>query len=303
MKCSIRDSEINYEDIGSGRPVIMLHGFGLDHRVMLGCMEPILKRREGWRRIYPDLPGMGGTEARDWIADSDGMLDVVLEFIDAVVPGEDFVLAGESYGGYLTLGALHRRAGSVKGLLLICPVLVPDHPKRTLPRHATIFKEPGLGVGSSEEEQMFKSMAVVRDSRHWKRFQEEILPGAGQRMVDSWRPSRGRGIPSPSMYPGSPSLDPLWSSSGGRTPWWASGMPYRSWTTSPGELSPSSIVPATISRSSRRAYSMHWSGNGSTELRPRRHDRRCYLDLRSIGLTLMTRFPICDYDEDVILII
>jgi pimeloyl-ACP methyl ester carboxylesterase len=178
MKCSIRDLEIHYEDIGSGRPVIMLHGFGLDHRVMLGCMEPILKRREGWRRIYPDLPGMGGTEARDWIADSDGMLDVVLEFIDAVVPGEDFVLAGESYGGYLTLGALHRRAGSVKGLLLICPVLVPDHPKRTLPRHATIFKEPGLGVGSSEEEQMFKSMAVVRDSRHWKRFQEEILPGA-----------------------------------------------------------------------------------------------------------------------------
>ncbi len=177
MRYSIRDLEIHYEDIGSGRPVIMLHGFGLDHRVMLGCMEPIFSHREGWRRIYPDLPGMGRTRAKDWIANSDRMLDVVLEFIDAVAPGEDFVLAGESYGGYLALGVLHRKAESVEGLLLICPVFVADHPRRTLPHHATIFKEPGLNLGSSEEEQMFKSMAVVRDSRHWKRFQEEILPG------------------------------------------------------------------------------------------------------------------------------
>lgn len=34
----------------------------LDHRLMSGCMEPIFTKREGWRRIYIDLPGMGVTK-------------------------------------------------------------------------------------------------------------------------------------------------------------------------------------------------------------------------------------------------
>ncbi len=41
------------------RPIVLIHGFTLDHRLMSGCMEPIFQNRTGWRRIYLDLPFAG----------------------------------------------------------------------------------------------------------------------------------------------------------------------------------------------------------------------------------------------------
>lgn len=60
--CKVRQAEIYYEAFGEGKPVLMIHGFAPDHRLMRGCMEPIFTNRDGWRRIYIDLPGMGLTK-------------------------------------------------------------------------------------------------------------------------------------------------------------------------------------------------------------------------------------------------
>ncbi|MFX1475072.1 MAG: alpha/beta fold hydrolase, partial [Promethearchaeota archaeon] len=74
--CELENITVHYEVRGkrSEPPIIMLHGFTLDRRMMIGCMEPILRRRKGWQRIYLDLPGMGNTPAKDWITNSDHML-------------------------------------------------------------------------------------------------------------------------------------------------------------------------------------------------------------------------------------
>lgn len=48
---------------GTGRPVLVLHGAGVDHREAEACFEPVLEGVSGLRRIYPDLPGMGRTIA------------------------------------------------------------------------------------------------------------------------------------------------------------------------------------------------------------------------------------------------
>ena len=52
--CQVTNATIYYEEIGVGQPIIMLHGFTPDHRLMKGCMEPIFTQREGWKRIYLD---------------------------------------------------------------------------------------------------------------------------------------------------------------------------------------------------------------------------------------------------------
>jgi pimeloyl-ACP methyl ester carboxylesterase len=104
MECKVRDITVYYEEAGSGRPLLMLHGGGLDHRHMQDDMEPLFTSRAKWRRIYPDLPGMGKTRAAGWITNQDHMLEVVLEFIDAIAPGERFVVAGQSYGAILRAG-------------------------------------------------------------------------------------------------------------------------------------------------------------------------------------------------------
>jgi pimeloyl-ACP methyl ester carboxylesterase len=95
--------------LGKGFPIIILHGLSIDHRAMAGPLEPVFKDREGWKRIYLDLPGMGETPGLDWITNQEQVLDIVLHFIESVIPGQRFAVAGYSYGGYLARGVIRRR--------------------------------------------------------------------------------------------------------------------------------------------------------------------------------------------------
>ena len=121
MECQVRDITMYYEEAGAGRPLLLLHGWPLDHRHIANDMEPLFADRAGWRRLYPDLPGMGKTRAADWITCQDQMLDLVIDFIDTVAPGERFVVAGTSYGGYLARGLVYHRGAQMDGLLLTVP--------------------------------------------------------------------------------------------------------------------------------------------------------------------------------------
>jgi pimeloyl-ACP methyl ester carboxylesterase len=147
---------------------------------MKGCLEPIFGHRDGWQRIYFDLPGMGKTPARDWITDSDGMLDVVLGFVDQVIPGQSFALAGESYGGYLARGVVYRRPETVDGLLLICPLIIPEFEKRSVPPLVVLAKDEELlaSLDPADREE-FESFIVVQTREVWERTKEEVMSGLG----------------------------------------------------------------------------------------------------------------------------
>jgi pimeloyl-ACP methyl ester carboxylesterase len=131
MWCRVGDVEVFYRERGAGRPLLLLHGSPIDHRGMLEEFEPVFARRPGWRRIYPDLPGHGQTAASESIRSHDDMVKVVSSFIDAVVPGERFCVAGGSYGALLARGLVYERAAEIEGLLLAVPALlggeVPEH--------------------------------------------------------------------------------------------------------------------------------------------------------------------------------
>jgi pimeloyl-ACP methyl ester carboxylesterase len=96
MECQVRDITMYYEEAGTGKPLLLLHGLRLDHRSIANDMEPLFANRSGWHRLYPDLPGMGKTRAADWITHQDHVLDLIIGFIDTVVPGERLVVAGVS---------------------------------------------------------------------------------------------------------------------------------------------------------------------------------------------------------------
>jgi pimeloyl-ACP methyl ester carboxylesterase len=141
-------------------------------------MEPILKKRKGWQRIYPDLPGMGRTPAEEWITNSDQMLEIVLDFINEIIPNQHFILAGNSYGGYLARGTIYRTPKRVDGLLLVCPVITASRAKRTLPKHVTLVKSDSMPSDLyPQETRMFRSFAVVQTQKIFERTRKEILPG------------------------------------------------------------------------------------------------------------------------------
>ena len=141
MECDLGDLVIHYETYGSGRPLVMLPGRPSDHSIMERFMEPLFQQREGWLRLYPDLPGTGLTPGVERLTTHDQMLDVVLAFIDTLLPGQRFVLAGYSYGGYMARGVVSHRAASIDGVLL-CTPQVKVH--ASLPPKTTIVKNPQL---------------------------------------------------------------------------------------------------------------------------------------------------------------
>lgn len=180
MECKIKNITINYEIIGEGKPIIMIHGYYLDHRVMLGCMETVFNINNNYKRIYIDLPGMGKSSSAEWITNSDIMLDIVIEFIEKIIPRENFLIAGMSYGGYLTRGVINKLPNRVDGAALICPVIIPDYKSRNLPEHVVFVKDNVLLAKlTSEEAEDFNSSTVVQSERIYERYNNEIMSGVG----------------------------------------------------------------------------------------------------------------------------
>jgi pimeloyl-ACP methyl ester carboxylesterase len=176
MECQLENITVHYEVFGEGRPIIVLHGWSLDHRYEVSALEPIFKHREGWKRFYPDLPGHGRTPGEYWITNQDKILDVVLDFIDHVIPGRRFVVAGTSAGAYLARGVVYHRSASVDGLLLGVPLIVADDAKRILPPHVTLVEDATLMSELQADEAEVLDFAVVQSRKFIERVEADILP-------------------------------------------------------------------------------------------------------------------------------
>ncbi len=155
MQCQVKGIPVHYMEFGSGRPFFGLHGWPLDHRHMVEEFEPLFVNRPGWRRIYPDMPGMGKTPGADWITCQDQMLEVLLAFMDAITPGERFVVGGTSYGGYLARGVVFKRGQQMDGMMINVPVVETDRDKRRLPEYRLIHKDPDFLSAIKPDEEVF----------------------------------------------------------------------------------------------------------------------------------------------------
>jgi pimeloyl-ACP methyl ester carboxylesterase len=177
VQVDVRGIPVHYEAIGAGRPMVMLHGGGTDHRLMSYAFEPAFAGRSGWLRLYPDLPGMGRTPAADWIRGQDDMLAVVEGFVDAVASGRRFCLAGASYGGHLALGLMHRRASDTDGLLLVSPAVRRGIDPAELPAHQVFERDPAVVASVTDEERGWLGRSVVQTAENLAFFRAGVIPG------------------------------------------------------------------------------------------------------------------------------
>ncbi len=174
----MRGIPIHYDERGEGRPVLILHGLTLEHRIMTNRCEPIFGARAGridrmaWRRIYPDMPGHGATPAPDWLASQDEMLEILVEFIVAVAGDERLVVIGHSWGAYLASGLANRIAERIDGLMLIIPMVRAERSRRDLPPHTIIVNDPSAVAAARPDEQMWVELSVVRTHDTLARYRE-----------------------------------------------------------------------------------------------------------------------------------
>lgn len=187
---------VHHVEHGSGRPVLVLHGAGVDHREAEACFEPALDGVAGLRRIYPDLPGMGRTRAPDTLRSADDVLDTLLDFADAVTGGAPHLLIGHSAGAYFAQAMAARRPAQVAGLGLVCPLL-PG--LRDVPGHRVVTGSGAIGDDD------FRGYFVVQTPEMLDRYERYVVPGAAlvdaaalERIGERWALTPG---PAPA-YPG-----------------------------------------------------------------------------------------------------
>ena len=175
MFFTYQGNKLYYKVIGQGKPVLAIHGLGCSSELMEGCLEPIFEKHADYKRIYLDLPGMGRSDANPAFASADAILEMLLNFIETVIGGHSFLLAGESYGGYLARGILAKKRSEIDGLLLICPVVAPNPQERILPKDSLLIREVGFDTAGKSED--FVDLAILQTKETYQRFEKEILAG------------------------------------------------------------------------------------------------------------------------------
>ena len=175
---------VHYVAHGNGRPVLVLHGAGVDHREAEACFEPCFDGVAGLRRIYPDLPGMGRTPAPETLRSADDVLDTLLDFADEISGGAAYLLVGHSAGAYYARAMAARRPARVAGLALVCPLLPGT---REVPEHRVVIGSGEIG------DDVFRSYFVIQTPEMLDRFERYVAPAAAlvdeaalERIGDRW---------------------------------------------------------------------------------------------------------------------
>ena len=206
MDTTVSGVPVHYAEFGSGTPVLALHGAGVDHREIASALEPIFDDVPGYRRLYPDLPGMGRTPAPETITSNDDVVDILLGLIASTIGDEPFLIVGQSYGGYLARAIASLRPDQAVGLALICPV---GQQTRDVPQHEVLVSSVDLtGALGSDLEATYRSYFVVQTPETLRRFQAYVAPATSladesslMRIFSHWelrdRPEAAKAYPQP----------------------------------------------------------------------------------------------------------
>jgi pimeloyl-ACP methyl ester carboxylesterase len=172
VECRINGVAIHIVEHGTGVPLVALHGAGVDHREIEAAIEDIVPGA-GYRRIYPDLPGMGRSTANG-LNSNDDVVRLLGDLIEHLAGGPALLL-GHSYGAYLARGVAAQRPHLVRGLALLCPVTersgnVPDH---------NVVRQDIDSYDGLEQAQRagFDEYFVVRTAATARRYRDHVAPG------------------------------------------------------------------------------------------------------------------------------
>ena len=151
MRYTRQGVSIEYDDIGNGVPLLLIHGFPLDRtlwRTQIAGLSQI------YRVIAPDLRGFGQSSQTDGEGVSMDQYAADLKALLDSVSVRQAVIGGISMGGYIALSFYAQYADRVKGLILANTRAVPDSQEGKQSRLANAQK-----VGESGPGFLIESMA------------------------------------------------------------------------------------------------------------------------------------------------
>ena len=162
---------VHHVEHGTGVPLVALHGSGVDHRETEAAVEAVVPA--GYRRIYPDLPGMGRSSA-EGLDGNDDVVRRLCDFLEHLAAGP-VLLLGHSYGAYLARGVAARRPDAVRGLALLCPAAERS---RDVPEHQVVHQDADAYDELEPDQRAgYDEYFVVRTAATARRYRDHVLPG------------------------------------------------------------------------------------------------------------------------------
>ena len=163
-----------YERRGKGTPMVLLHGYPLDHHLW-DQVVPLLEDK--FDLILPDLRGFGESTTvdsfyamEDFAADIAGLLDF-LEIPKAVI-------VGHSMGGYISLAFARVYPDRIRGLGLVASQAAADTPERRDGRYNSAAEVADKGIASVVETMAPKFTPDPRLQQYARDSMERQQPAA-----------------------------------------------------------------------------------------------------------------------------
>jgi len=112
----IGDTRCNVRDQGQGAPLLLVHGFPLDHSMWDAQVAEFSRDH---RVIAPDLRGFGGSDLGSQPISMGGLADDLAALLDELRVTEPIVFCGLSMGGYIAWQFWDRHPARL-GKLILC---------------------------------------------------------------------------------------------------------------------------------------------------------------------------------------
>jgi 3-oxoadipate enol-lactonase len=135
-------SSIAYVCCGQGKPLVLLHGYPLDHRIWDGLV-PLLEH--DFQLIIPDLRGFGQSKPIQDRCSISEMADDIAELIGHLDLSK-VLIAGHSMGGYVSLAFARAYPDQLLGLGLIASQAIADSPDKKESRYLAVKQLEEFGV-------------------------------------------------------------------------------------------------------------------------------------------------------------
>ena len=125
--------ELAFVDRGTGPPLVLVHGFPLDHSMWNAQIEALSEQH---RVIAPDLRGFGQSGAAKGVVTMQRFADDLAGLLDVLEVHQPIVLGGLSMGGYVALAFWRKYAPRLRGLILCDTRAGSDTPQMAAARRA-----------------------------------------------------------------------------------------------------------------------------------------------------------------------
>ena len=153
---------------GAGTPLVLVHGFGVDHRFLLP-LDACIDGAGGWRRIHLDLPGTAGTPIGD-VASTGDVVAAVEQEIAERIGDRPFAVLGNSFGAMIARQVAHDLRAQVLGLATLVGVFVADAARRDVPPKTVVRVDPEAVALAGSAADAYTETAVVQSADNARAF-------------------------------------------------------------------------------------------------------------------------------------